>query len=715
MTETTETTGTSGATETNGLGTNPLLAWGTLPDYPGIEAHHVEPAMKVALEAANDALTMLESEVAALPPGQVAELVGRLEALEDRFGYTWGLVNHLNSVRTSDALRAAIQAVQPEVVRFFARLGQSRPVFSAYERAMGEGIAEPALRRVVELALRGMRHSGIGLDGEARERFNANQEALAELSLAYGNALVDGTKAWSRVLESEDDVVGLPPSTRALLAQSAALAGLTRDGEAPSAERGPWRLTLDAPCVIPFLEYAERRELREALYRAYIGRAGPDGDPAHDNTGRVLEILKLRKEQAALLGFADFAAYSLDAKMAPDVDAVNKLLLSLHGKSREAAVRELAELSAFAVDSGNKEALQLWDVAFWARRLREARFSYSDEDLKPYFPLPAVLAGAFSLVEKLFGVRVAKKDGVVGWHPDVSYYEVTDGGRVVASFFLDPYSRPADKRSGAWMNELRGRSARLAPDGQRYRTPIAYLVCNQAPPIGGAPSLMTWNEVSTLFHELGHGLQHMLTAVDHLAVSGINGVEWDAVELPSQFMENFLRHKAFLRSFARHYQNGDPIPDTLVHKVLAATTFRAGSAFLRQLYFGRLDLALHTGEPPADAEALWGLMHRVAAENTVIAPLPEDRFLCSFGHLFAGGYAAGYYSYKWAEVLSADAYAAFEEAGLDDDEAVAAVGRRFRDTVLGLGGSVPPMEVFVRFRGREPDAEALLRHNGLAA
>ncbi|HRE92524.1 MAG TPA: M3 family metallopeptidase, partial [Myxococcota bacterium] len=494
-----------------------------------------------------------------------------------------------------------------------------------------------------------------------------------------------------------------------------AMADLTRGGEAPSAEHGPWRLTLDAPCVIPFLEYAEKRELREVLYRAYIGRAGPEGDAQHDNTQRVLEILRLRREQAQLLGFADYAAYSLDAKMAPDVDTVNKLLLSLHGKSRVAAVRELAELTAFAVDSGNNEALQLWDVAFWARRLREARFSYSDEDLKPYFPLPAVLKGAFSLVERLFGVRIQRRDGVTGWHPDVSYYEVEDGGRVVASFFLDPYSRPADKRSGAWMNELRGRSARLAALGEAYRTPIAYLVCNQAPPVGSAPSLMTWSEVTTLFHELGHGLQHMLTAVDHLAVSGINGVEWDAVELPSQFMENFLRHKAFLRSFARHHETGEPIPDALVDKVLAAATFRAGSAFLRQLYFGRLDLALHTGEPPADSEALWALMHRVAAENTVIAPLPEDRFLCSFGHLFAGGYAAGYYSYKWAEVLSADAFSAFEEAGLDDDKAMAEVGRRFRETVLGLGGSVPPMEVFVRFRGREPDAEALLRHNGLAA
>ena len=693
--------------ETDVAHTNPLLTWGRLPDYRAIEASHVEPAMAVALKEANDALTALEGEVAELDIVDV--------------GYTWGLVNHLNSVRTSDALRAAIQAVQSEVVRLYTRLGQSAPIYKAYERALnggsgaGRADGDAALRRVVELGLRAMRHSGIGLEGEARDRFNANQEALAELGLAYGNALVDGTKAWSKILTEPSEVDGLPASAKALLAQSAAMAGLTRDGAAPTADDGPWRLTLDAPSVIPFLEHAERRDLREDLYRAYVGRAGPEGDPAHDNTSRILDILRLRKEQAALLGFEDYAAFSLDAKMAPSVAAVLHLLSALHGKSKAAAEREMAELTAFAAEKGEAGPMALWDVGYWARRLREAQFSYSDEDLKPFFPLPAVLDGAFSLVSQLFGVTIAPKDDVAGWHPDVTYYEVKDGERLIASFFLDPYSRPADKRGGAWMNELRGRSRLLAGRGEAVRTPIAYLVCNQAPPVGDAPSLMTWNEVSTLFHELGHGLQHMLTTVDLVAVSGINGIEWDAIELPSQFMENFLRHKAFLRSFAKHYQTGEPIPDALVDRVLAAATFRAGSGFLRQLYFGRLDLALHTGAPPTDSAGLWALMHDVAADHTILRPLAEDRFLCSFGHLFAGGYAAGYYSYKWAEVLSADAFSAFEEAGLDDEEAMAAVGRRFRDTVLGLGGSVPPMEVFVRFRGREPDPGALLRHNGLAA
>jgi len=698
-------------------GRNPLTAWGTIPDYAALTAEHVEPGMKEALAAAEAALAGLEAECKDL---RIDEVVGRLEALEDRLGFSWGLANHLNSVRTNDALRAAISAVQPDVVQFFSKLGQSEALFNAYSRAVTDGSAAvtPTLARAVELGLRAMKHSGVGLTGEAKDRFNTNQQALAELSLAYGNALVDATKAWSLVLTTDQEVAGLPESLGALLAQSAAMAGLIHaDGNAPTAERGPWRLTLDAPCVIPFLEHAERRDLREGIYRAYVGRAGPEGDPSHDNTSRILEILRLRKDQAALLGFADYAAYSLDAKMAPSVQGVERLLSALHTKSKPAAENELAELTSFASENGHSGSLELWDVAYWARRLREAKYSYSDEDLKPFFPLPRVLDGLFSLVSRLFGVTITKRDGVAGWHPDVSFFEVSEGttGPVIASFFLDPYSRPADKRAGAWMNELRGRSRRLAPAGELARTPIAYLVCNQAPPVGDKPSLMTWNEVSTLYHELGHGLQHMLTEVDLLPVSGINGVEWDAVELPSQFMENFLRHQSFLASFARHYDSGDAIPKTLVERVLAAATYRAGSGFLRQLYFGRLDLALHTGEPPPDAESLWALQRRIAAENTVIMPLQEDRFLCTFGHLFAGGYAAGYYSYKWAEVLSADAFAAFEEAGLDDDLAMRAVGRRFRETVLALGGSVPPMEVFKRFRGREPDTEALLRHNGLAA
>ncbi len=688
---------------------NPVLAWGTIPDFAAVRAEHVVPAVRETLARASADLDALEAEAATLP---IAEVVGRSEELEDRLGWTWGLVNHLNSVRTTDALRQAITDVQPEVIAFHSRLGQSEALYTAYANA-GD-IVDPALARTVQLALRAMRHSGVGLTGQAKDSFNDNQQALAQLGLEFGNALVDATKAWSRELMSEDDVRGIPPSVRGIMAQNAAMAG--HEGATP--EAGPWRLTLDPTVVMPFLEYAERRDLREVVYRAWVGRAGPEGDPALDNSERIAKILALRKAQANILGFDTFADYSLDAKMAPSVAAASGLLTSLHAASKAAAVRELDELKAFAANAGFAESIELWDAAYWARRLKEARYSYSDEDLKPYFPLPRVLEGVITLVERLFGVtiRPGQPSGasITGWHPDVQWFDVLADGKPIAGFFLDPYSRPADKRGGAWMNELRGRSRRLAANGDDVRTPIAYLVCNQAAPVGSKPSLMTWNEVSTLFHELGHGLQHMLTRVDLLPVAGISGIEWDAVELPSQFMENWLRHPKTLASFAKHYETGEPIPADLVQRVLAASTYRAGSAFLRQIYFARLDLALHHDYDPASGTSIWEIQKAIAADNTVIAPLPDDRFLCSFGHLFAGGYAAGYYSYKWAEVLSADAFAAFEEVGLDDEAAVAEVGRRFRETVLGLGGSVPPMEVFKQFRGREPKTDALLRHNNLS-
>jgi len=682
---------------------NPLLAWGEIPDFAAIRVEQVVPAVRFTLARAEADLDALEAVADSLPIG---EIVGRSEELEDRLGWTWGLVNHLNSVRTTDALRQAITDVQPEVVTFHSRLGQSEALYRAYSNA--EGIADNALARTVELALRAMRHGGVGLTGDAKDQFNANQQQLAQLGMEFGNSLVDATKAWHHELTKEDEMAGAPPSLRGLMAQSAQLAG----NEAATPEAGPWRLTLDPTCVMPFLENADRRDLRELIYRAWIGRAGPEGDAKLDNSDRIARILTLRKAQAQLLGFDTFADYSLDAKMAPSVADALALLASLHTSSKPAAQRELAELTDFARSEGATDALALWDVGYWARRLREARYTYSDEDLKPYFPLPRVLEGVIALVHKLFGVEIREGDRT-GWHPDVRWFDVMSDGQPIAGFFLDPYSRPADKRGGAWMNELRGRSSRLAPAGHAVRTPIAYLVCNQSAPVGDNPSLMTWNEVSTLFHELGHGLQHMLTRVELLPVAGISGIEWDAVELPSQFMENWLRHPKTLASFAKHYQTSEPIPASLVERVLAASTYRAGSAFLRQIYFARLDLELHHAFDAAGGTSIWEVQRQVASENTVISPLPEDRFLCSFGHLFAGGYAAGYYSYKWAEVLSADAYAAFEEAGLDDDERIAEVGRRFRETVLALGGSVPPMEVFKRFRGREPSTDALLRHNNL--
>jgi len=423
----------------------------------------------------------------------------------------------------------------------------------------------------------------------------------------------------------------------------------------------------------------------------------------------IERILALKREQAGLLGFASWAAVSLSQKMAGQVPAVERLLDELHAAALPAAKAEHAELTAFARTRSGDAALELkpWDIGFWAERLREERYSYTDEELRPYFALPQVLDGLFALCGRLFCIRVEAADGQAPvWNTDVRFFRVRDAadGRELAAFYLDPYSRPADKRGGAWMDN--------ALDRKGARVPVAYLVCNQTPPVGDAPSLMTFREVETLFHEFGHGLQHMLTTVPRMEAAGINNVEWDAVELPSQFMENWCLHPATLAGLARHWQTGAALPESYVAKLRAAKTYRAGAATLRQLYFARTDLELHARYDGTGSAH--DVQRRIAANHTVVAPLPEDRMLCAFTHIFSGGYSAGYYSYKWAEVLSADAFAAFEEAGLDDPAAVAATGRRFRDTVLSQGGGAHPMQVFRAFRGREPSTAALLRHSGLA-
>ncbi len=685
---------------------NPLLDHGSLPHFDRIVPAHVEPAMRELLEQLAAELAALESDAA---PTWSA-LIEPLERIGDRLGYSWGIVSHLMGVQDSDALRAAHEAVQPDVVRFGMKLAQSRPIYDA-ARALRDGpdfaALDHAQRRIIDSLIRDAELAGVGLDGDARERFNEIQLELAELGTRFGNHVLDATKAFALTLTELDEVAGLPDSARELAAQAAREEGAER----ADAERGPWRITLDPPSLLPFLEHATRGDLRERLYRAQVAKAS-EGEL--DNGPLIARILELRREQAHLLGYESYARVSLATKMAPDVAAVERLLGELREASLGAARRDFEELQEYARAHAGPDQLRHWDDAFWAQRLREERFAYSEEELRPWFPLPRVLDGLFGLVGRLFGVRVEAADGETPvWQRDVRFFRVRDeGGRELAAFYLDPYSRPAEKRGGAWMDECVGRSALLAPRGQGARLPVAYLVCNGTPPVGDRPSLMTFRDVETLFHEFGHGLQHMLTTVDHGLASGIRNVEWDAVELPSQFMENWCYHRDTLLGMTRHVESGEPLPDELFQKICAARTYRAGSDTLRQLYFAFTDLELHERGVP-DGETAFDVQRRVAEKTTVLPPLPEDRFLCSFSHIFAGGYAAGYYSYKWAEVLSADAFAAFEEAGLEDDAAVAETGRRYRDTVLGLGGSRAPMEVFVAFRGREPTPDALLRHAGL--
>jgi oligopeptidase A len=686
---------------------NPLLELRSLPRFDAIGPEHVEPGVRALLGELEAELAQLE---ATLEPTW-AGLVEPIERISDRLDRTWGVVTHLMGVRNSDALRAAHEAVQPDVVRFSMRLAQSRALFDGLRKlrdSAGFAALDPGQQRVVDVLIRDATLSGVGLQGAARERFNAIQTELAELATRFANHVLDATKAFSLLLRDKDDVAGLPESWLALAAQAARESGEA----AASAAAGPWRATLDQPSLLPFLQHARRRDLRERLYRANIARAS-SGEL--DNAPLISRMLELRREEAALLGFATFAELSLASKMAPDVESVERLLEELRSVAYPAAQRELGELARFAkAREPGLDELRHWDVAYFAERLREERYAYSEEELRPYFPLPRVLEGLFGLAERLFGVRIAPADGEAPvWHADVRFFRVIGpDGELVAAFYLDPYSRPAEKRGGAWMGECVGRSAALGEPG-RPRLPVAYLICNQTPPVGGRPSLMSFDEVETLFHEFGHGLQHMLTRVDFGLASGIRNVEWDAVELPSQFMENWCYERATLEGIARHYQTGEPLPESLRERLRAARTYRAGSLMLRQLGFACTDLELHHRYAPGGNESPFDVERRVAARTSVMPPLPEDRFLCSFLHIFGGGYAAGYYSYKWAEVLSADAFAAFEEAGLDNEAELRAAGRRYRDTVLALGGSRPAMEVFRAFRGREPQSDALLRHSGL--
>ena len=469
-------------------------------------------------------------------------------------------------------------------------------------------------------------------------------------------------------------------------------------------------ITLDYPSYVPFLKFSKKEDLREKVYRAFISRAG-SGE--FDNNPLINQILTLKQELAQILGYSNYAEVSLAKKMADSVEAVEKLLEELRVVSYPAAVKELKELKEFA----KIDDLKPWDVSFWAEKQRETKFNFTEEELRPYFPLNQVLEGLFALAKRIFGVNITPANGSAPvWHEDVQYFQVADESNgIIAHFYLDAYSRPSEKRGGAWMDDCLGR-AKFEKNGQVItRLPVAYLTCNQTPPIDGKPSLMTFAEVETLFHEFGHGLQHMLTVIDYSGASGINNVEWDAVELPSQFMENWCLEKNTLFGMAKHYETGETLPYHYYEKLLASKNYMSGSVMLRQLHLSLVDLELHSRYQPNSGETPHQVRDRIAKVTTVMPPLPEDQLLCSFGHIFGGGYAAGYYSYKWAEVLSADAFSAFEEVGLEDESAIAKVGRRFRDTVLALGGSLSPMEVFKLFRGRQPNTEPLLRHSGLLA
>ena len=694
---------------------SPLLQGHGLPEYASITPDRVRQDIPVLLKNLEDEFSTLESELNTLisngSPLRWSTVMTPLQSIGERLRWSWGVVSHLNGVCNSPELREAHASQQADVVRLGNRLGQSRTLYEALQhlRDASEEPLDGTRQRILASELLSMDQRGVGLQGEEQQAFNRTSERLAELSTSFSNHVLDATQQWTLKLTDPEQVSGLPKRALEALAASARDAG----DKTATAEQGPWLLGLDMPRYLPFLTHAENRGLRETVYRAHVSRAS-HGDL--DNRALIEEILRLRIDQAARLGYAHWAERSLANKMAADVDAVEALLEELRKAAFPAAQRELDDLKDCARRHGASESDDLapWDLPFWSERLRKERFDLDQEALRPWFPLPQVLEGLFNLCGRLFDVEIHAADGEAPiWHADVRFFRVSRrDGTPIAAFYLDPYSRPASKRGGAWMDDCLGRS--VSADGSTV-LPVAYLICNQTPPVGDAPSLMSFDEVETLFHEFGHGLQHMLTTVDEPEAAGINNVEWDAVELPSQFMENWCLDRTTLNKMARHWQTGEPLPDEEYAKLRLNRTFNAGLATLRQVHFALTDLRLHSRWQPDLGVTPDQMRRDVASTTTVMEPIADDQFLCAFGHIFAGGYAAGYYSYKWAEVLSADAFSAFEEVGLDNEEQVRATGTRFRDTVLSLGGSRAPADIFERFRGRPASSEALIRHSGLVA
>lgn len=677
--------------------TNPLLCDGGLPPFSRISAADVAPAVTALLEGYRDEIERLVADSSART---FDALMRPLELQEDRLNRAFSPVSHLHGVKDSPELREAYEEALEKLTEHATWLGQNRALYEAVKavrEAPGFEAMARAQRSVVEDSLRGFRLSGVALEGAARERFAQIQTELSRLTTQFDSAVLDATDAWHRAV-SEAELAGLPESARALLVQAAADAG----------EVGH-RATLKGPVVTALLTFADDRALREVVWTAYQTRASDQGPQAgaHDNSARIGQILALRHEAARLLGFANAAEVSLADKMAGTPERVLGFLHDLARRARPVAESERETLARFARETLGIEALEPWDIAYASEKLRQSRFAFTEEDLKPWFPAEAAIAGLFEVASRLFGLRLVRREGVDVWHPEVRFFDILDADdRPLAGFYLDLYAR-AGKRGGAWMDVCRSRMRR----GDGVQLPVAYLVCNFAPPAGGMPSLLTHDDVVTLFHEFGHGLHHMLTEVDLPSVAGIEGVEWDAVELPSQFLENYAWHRESLDLFARHWQTGEPLPQALLDKMLAARHFQAGMFLVRQLEFALFDFRLHLEYDPARGARVMELLEEVRDEVAVIRPPAWARFPHAFSHIFAGGYAAGYYSYLWAEVLAADAFSAFEDSDLFDAD----TGARYRREILAVGGSRPALESFIAFRGREPDPAALLRSYGLPA
>jgi oligopeptidase A len=673
--------------------TNPLLQDDVLPPFSKIRPEHVEPAIDAMLANCRALIERLGGEA---DQATWESFIDPLEEQDDRLSRAWSPVSHLNGVMNTDELRAAYNACLPKLSDYGTEVGQNEALYRGYKHVASQAGLNPAQRKVLENALRDFHLSGVDLPAEKKARYKEISQAMSRLTSNYSEHLLDATNSWHKQVTDEARLAGLPDSAKALARQHAKERDL--DG---------WVFTLDFPSYLPVMQYADDRALRREVYEAYATRASDQGPNAGqwDNGPLMDEILALRHEQAQLLGFASYAELSLAPKMARTTDEVMAFLNDLAAHSVPQARQELDELRSFAKAEHGVDDIQPWDLAYWTEKLRLHRYAISQEELRPYFPVTRVVPGMFRVAERLFGVRIEAQEGVEVWHPDVRFYRITDpDGRLRAQFYLDPYARQK-KRGGAWMDVC----ATRLKSSHREQLPVAYLVCNFTPPVDGKPSLLTHDEVQTLFHEFGHGLHHMLTEVDYPAVAGIHGVPWDAVELPSQFMENWCWERESLDLIAGHVDTGEPIPDDLFDRMRAAKNFQSAMAMVRQLEFALFDFRLHLEYDPARGGRIYEILDEVRDQVAVLKPPAFNRFAHGFSHIFAGGYAAGYYSYKWAEVLSADAFSLFEERGIFDPEA----GRAFRENILEMGGAADAMELYRAFRGREPTTDALLRHSGI--
>ncbi len=683
---------------------NPLLETHLLPPFSAINAEHVEPAVRQLIDEGRAHLQRLLAQ----NPTSWDELVAPIEADGDKLEQAWSPVSHLNSVANSEDLRQAYNASIGLLTDYATEFSQNEALYQAYQRLADSpeyARLSQAQRQTLDNALRDFRLGGVALNDADKKRYGEIQKRLSELSTQFSNNLLDATQAWYKQFDSAEPLAGLPESALAQAAQAAAQKNLPG-----------YVITLDFPSYYAVIMYADNRALREEIYRAYTTRASAEGQKADgssaaewDNSAIIAETLALRHELAQLLGFANYAERSLATKMAESPAQVLEFLNQLASKSKAYAERDLAELRAFAATQGCAD-LQAWDTTYYSEKLRVAKYAISQEELRPYFPAEKVIAGMFEVVERLFGIQVQQVTEFDTYHPDVRFFEIfkasaEKGREKIASFYLDAFARDK-KKGGAWMADCRVR--RQTASG--LQLPVAFLTCNFTPPVGDKPSLLTHDEVTTLFHEFGHGLHHMLTQIDVAAVSGINGVAWDAVELPSQFMENWCWEPEAIPLISGHYLTGECLPQTLLDKMLAAKNFQSGLQMLRQLEFALFDFRLHADYNPTNPQTAQQVLQQVRAQVAVMIPPPFNRFENSFSHIFAGGYAAGYYSYKWAEVLSADAYSRFEEEGIFNRD----TGESFLAEILEQGGSRAPMELFKSFRGREPQIDALLRHSGIA-